>query len=100
MQDRGVWLVSVHGVAKSQTWPRDWTTALGYSYDLYSQKFHIVKWTGKRKTFELIMTAAEWVDYGGSYSLHICALLVSSSINMCYKEHSKCKNGFMQSFMA
>ena len=51
-QDTGVWLVAVHGLAKSQAWPRDWTTALGHSYDLYSQKLHIVKWTGKRKTLD------------------------------------------------
>ena len=57
-----------------------------------------MNWQKKNLWNILIMAAAEWEDYGGSYSLHICTLLVSSSINI--KNIAKVKMGFIECFMA
>ena len=37
LMDRGTWQATVHGVTKSRTWPRDWTTTcLSWLDDLFS----------------------------------------------------------------
>ena len=36
VKDRGTWCVAVHGIAKSRTWLRDWTTTTGYEKVLTS----------------------------------------------------------------
>ena len=71
VKDRGAWCAAVHGITKSQTWLRDWTTTMIFTfYWLHSLVAQMLKnLPAKQETLVWFLSQEDPLEKGNGYPL-------------------------------